>query len=189
MAETPVTTDMNMNDLKLFPWWLLLVWGILALLIGVAFFMTPGMTTVLLITFLGAYWFVGGLFSLCSLAVDKSNMGWKIFLGIINMIIGILILIYPFYSTIVVLSFLVIFIGFWAVFIGVSHIVQAFTAKDAGNGVLGFISIIFGFVLLINPFISAELLPFVIGAFAIVFGLAAIVFSFTAKKCVDAVKA
>jgi len=189
MAETPVTTDMNMNDLKLFPWWLLLVWGILALLIGVAFFMTPGLTTELMITFLGAYWFVGGLFSLCSLAVDKSNMGWKIFLGIIYMIAGLLILLQPIYAMFFIVPFFVILIGFWAVFIGVAHIFQAFTAKDAGNGVLGIISLIFGLLILINVFVASVLLPFVVGAFAIVFGLAAIVFSFTAKKCGDSVKA
>ena len=80
------------------------------------------------------------------------------------------------------LSFFVIFIGFWACFIGVAHLYQGFTAKDAGNGVLGAISLIFGILLLINPFIVAALLPFVAGGFAIVAGLASIIVSFTAKK-------
>ena len=189
MVETPVTSDMNMNDLQLFPWWLLLVWGFLALLIGVAFFMTPGLTTELMITFLGAYWFVGGLFSLCSLAVDKSNMGWKIFLGIIYMIAGLAILLQPVYAMFFIVPFFVILIGFWATFIGVAHIFQAFSALDAGNGVLGAISLVFGLLILINVFVASVLLPFVVGTFAIVLGISAIVFSFTAKKCVDTVKA
>lgn len=189
MADTVVITETDMNDLRLFPWWLLLLWGVLALLIGVAFFLTPGITTELLITFLGAYWFVGGLFTLVSLAVDKSNMGWKIFLGIIYIIAGLLILLQPLYAMFFIVPFFVILIGFWAVFIGVAHIFQAFTAKDAGNGVLGIISLIFGLLILINVFVASVLLPFVVGAFAIVFGLMAIVFAFTAKKCVDAVKA
>jgi len=189
MADTAVITNTDVTDLKLFPWWLLLLWGILALLIGIAFFMTPGITTELLITFLGAYWFVGGIFSLIGLAVDKSNMGWKIFLGIIYIIAGLLILLQPLYAMFFIVPFFVILIGFWAVFIGVAHIFQAFTAKDAGNGVLGIISLIFGLLILINVFVASVLLPFVVGAFAIVFGLMAIVFAFTAKKCVDAVKA
>ena len=189
MAETPVTTEPEMIDLKLFPWWLLLLWGILALLIGVAFLFTPGLTTVLLITFLGAYWLVGGLFSLGSLAVDKSNMGWKIFLAVINILAGIIILVYPFYATFFALSFLVLLIGFWACFVGGAHLFQAFTAKDWGNGVLGIISVIFGIILLINPLITAALLPFVAGAFAIILGLAAIFFSFSAKKCAAPAKA
>jgi uncharacterized membrane protein HdeD (DUF308 family) len=183
MAEDIVVTEMNIWDSKLFPWWLLLVWGILTLLIGCMFLFSPAMTTVLLITFMGAYWFVGGIFALASLAVDRSNMGWKIFLAVINILAGILILCYPFYSTIFVLSFFVIFIGFWACFVGASHLYHAFTEKDAGNGVLGIISLIFGILLLINPFIAAALLPFVAGGFAIVMGLCSIYVSFAAKKC------
>ncbi|MDD1693327.1 MAG: DUF308 domain-containing protein [Methanoregula sp.] len=189
MTEETSITDPMMADMKLFPWWLILLWGILALLLGCAFLFTPGITTVLLITFMGAYWLVGGIFALASLAVDKSNMGWKIFLSIINIVAGILILIYPLYSTVFVLSFFIIFIGFWACFVGGAHLFQAFTTKDWGNGVLGIISLIFGIILLINPFIAAALLPFVAGGFAIVMGLCSIFAAFTAKKCVDAVKA
>jgi uncharacterized membrane protein HdeD (DUF308 family) len=183
MADDVVVTEMNLCDSRLFPWWLLLVWGILTVLIGVAFLLTPGMTTVLLITFMGAYWLVGGIFAIASLAVDKSNMGWKIFLSVINILAGILILAYPVYSTIFVLSFFIIFIGFWACFVGGAHLYHAFTEKDAGNGVLGIISLIFGILLLINPFIAAALLPFVAGAFAMIMGLCSIFVAFTAKKC------
>ena len=187
MADTAVVTESEVADLKLFPWWLLLLWGILALLIGVAFFMTPGVTTALIITFLGAYWFVGGLFTLISLVADKSNLGWKIFLGIIYIIAGLLILLQPIYAMFFIVPFFVIFIGFWAVFIGVAHIYHAFAAKDAGDGVLGIISLIFGLLILVNVFIASVLLPFVVGAFAIILGLSAIICAFMAKKCVDAV--
>ncbi len=189
MAENIVVTEMSIYDSKLFPWWLLLVWGILAVLIGAMFLITPGLTTVLLVTFMGAYWLVGGILAFASLAVDRTHMGWKIFLGVINILAGIIILAYPLYSAIFALSFLVIFIGFWALFVGVSHLYHAWTAKDAGNGVLGVISVIFGFLLLLNPFLAAALLPFVAGGFAVVMGIVSIGVSFTAKKCQAAVTA
>lgn len=185
MAEEVTITSQEIAGLRLFPWWILLLWGILALLLGIAFLLTPGMTTVLLITFMGAYWLVGGIFALASLAVDREHMGLKIFLAAINIIAGILILIYPLYSTIFVLSFFIIFVGFWACFVGAAHLYQAFTGKDWGNGVLGILSLIFGILLLLNPFIAAALLPFVAGGFAIVMGLSSIVVSFTAKKCAE----
>jgi uncharacterized membrane protein HdeD (DUF308 family) len=169
----------------IFPWWLMLIWGILTLLIGCMFLITPAMTTVLFVTFMGAYWLVGGIFAIGSLAVDRSHMGWKIFLAVINILAGILILAYPLYSTLFVLSFFVIFIGFWALFIGIAHLYHAWTMKDAGNAVLGIISVIFGFLLLINPFLAAALLPFVAGGFAVVSGLASIYVSFVAKKCLE----
>jgi uncharacterized membrane protein HdeD (DUF308 family) len=188
MAENITITSQEIDEFKLFPWWLILLWGILTLFIGAALLMTPGMTTVLLITFMGAWWLVSGIFALASLAVDRSNMGWKIFLAVINIIAGILIMCYPFYATIFTLELVVIFIGFWACFVGGAHLFQAFTKKDWGNGVLGIISLIFGLLLLVNSFIAALLLPFVAGGFAIVMGLCSIVVAFTAKKAADVTK-
>ncbi|MFA6363470.1 HdeD family acid-resistance protein [Methanoregula sp.] len=173
----------------LFPWWLVLIWGFLALIIGIMFLTTPGMTTVIFITFLGAYWLVGGIFSLASLAVDRTNLGWKIVLAILNLLVGIIILAHPLYSTVILLTFLIIIVGFWACFTGCVHLFEAFTRKDAGNGILGIFSIIFGILLLIFPLISAALLPFIAGIFAIVIGIAAIVTSFAAKKATPAAPA
>ena len=166
---------------ELFPWWLLLLWGILTIIIGLMFLLTPGITTVLFITFLGAYWLVGGLFVLLSLMVDRTNMGMKILLSVINVLAGILILLHPFYSAIFALGFLVIFIGFWACFIGAVHLYHGFTSKDIGNGVLGVISLIFGILLLLHPFIAAALLPFVAGGFCMVSGLSTLYLSYVAK--------
>lgn len=187
MAEPTATSEQcgcmcGCNTPGLYPWWVVLIWGILALLIGIMFLASPGITTVLFITFLGAYWLVGGIFSLASLAVDKTNLGWKIFLAILNIIAGIIILAYPLYSTFFLLSFFIILVGFWACVTGGVHLYEAFTKKDACTGILGIFSLIFGIILLIFPFISAALLPFVAGVFAIVVGLAAIVTSFAAKK-------
>jgi len=191
MAETTAPSDQcgsvcGFNVAGLYPWWVILIWGILALLIGIMFLATPGITTVVFITFLGAYWLVGGIFSLASLAVDKTDMGWKIFLAILSMIAGIIVLAYPLYSTFFLLSFFIILVGFWACVTGGVHLYEAFTKKDACTGILGMLSLLFGILLLIFPLISAVLLPFVAGIFGIVFGLAAIVSSFAAKKAAPA---
>jgi uncharacterized membrane protein HdeD (DUF308 family) len=108
-------------------------------------------------------------------------MGVKILLAVINIIAGALILLYPLFSTIFALVFFVVFLGFWACFIGVVHLYHGFTAKDAGNGMLGVISLIFGILLLAKPFIVVEILPFVAGGFCMVFGLAILYVSSVAK--------
>lgn len=185
MTDEIPQTNLMLVDQKLFPWWLLLLWGIFTLIVGGLFLFNPGQTMEFLIIFLGAYWLIGGIFTIASLVVDKSNMGWKIFLSVINILAGILILAYPLYSTIFVFTFLIIFLGFWACFIGAAHLFHAYSAKDSGNAVLGIISLIFGVLLLINPFIAATLLPFVFGGFAIVSGLASIFVAFTAKGLQD----
>jgi len=182
VKETTEASDIIACYTSLLPWWLVLVWGLLSLIIGIMFLTTPGVTTLLLITFMGAYWLVGGLFTLGSLVVDKSNMGLKIFLAVVNIIAGILILLYPLYSTVFILAFFAIFIGFWGCFIGAAHLYQAFTTKDAGNGVLGVISLIFGLIILIYPMYAAELIPLIIGVFAIATGIAAVIAAFQVKK-------
>ncbi len=183
MADEITTPEMILQkQISLFPWWVILLWGILALIIGLMFLSYPGITTVLLITILGAFWFVGGIFTLASLAADKSQMGWKIFLGVLDIIIGVIILAQPLWSTVILITFFVIFVGFWACIQGFIHLFHAFSAKDWGTALIGIVSVIFGILLLVFPLISAALLPFVAGIFALVAGFSAIAVSFTVKK-------
>ena len=183
MAEESLNPEMILKqNIGLYPWWVVLIWGILAIFIGIMFLRTPAVTTVILITFLGAFWFVGGIFTLASVAVDRTNVGWKIFLGILNIIIGIIILAQPLYMTLAILAFFIIFVGFWACVMGGVHLYQAFSMKDAGNGLLGVFSLIFGILLLAFPIESIIVLPFVAGTFCLIIGIAAIIVSFTVKK-------
>jgi uncharacterized membrane protein HdeD (DUF308 family) len=189
MAEQTAKSDVCvLSGEGLFPWWLIPVWGILTLIVGVMFLRTPELTTVVLVTLMGAFWLVGGLFSICSLAVDRTSMGWKIFLAIINIIAGILVLLYPLFSTVFILAFFVIFIGFFACFIGCAHLFAAFRNRDAGNGVLGIISLVFGILLVAWPLFTVALLPMFAGGLFIFFGFMAILASFMAKKAQDLVK-
>ena len=182
MTETTDISEGMMSWTSLLPWWVVLLWGLLSLIVGILFLTTPGITTIILITFMGAYWLVGGFFTLGSLFVDKTNMGLKIFLSVVNILAGIIILLYPLYSAVFILSFFAIFIGFWGLFIGAVHLFQAYKTKDGGNGLLGVISMIFGIVILVYPLLTAEIIPFIAGVFAIVSGIAAVIAAFQVKK-------
>jgi len=165
-----------------YPWWLILLWGLLSIITGLMFLGSPVVTTEFLILLLGAYWLIGGFFTIGSLAVDRTHAGWKIFLSGINIIAGILILAFPLFSTVFALALFVIFIGMWGCFIGVAHLFKAFRKRDTGSGVLGAISLVFGILLLANPLVTAATLPFIIGIFAIAGGVAAVVASLGIKK-------
>jgi uncharacterized membrane protein HdeD (DUF308 family) len=174
-TPTPVTTPAGgWCSLGLYPWWLILLWGILALIIGAMFLASPAITTVLFITLLGAYWLVGGIFSLASLFVDKSHAGWKIVLGLLNIIVGIIILAYPLFSTLVLLEVFVILSGSGRSSSGACTCTRRSRQKMRGNAILGLISILFGIVLLAFPMI-AILVPFIAGFFAIIVGICAII--------------
>jgi len=174
-----------MDNKVLYPWWIILVLGIAVLILGIAFLSWPYLTLMLVVTFVGAYWFISGIFSLISLIMDRSNLGWKLLIGILGIVAGIVILTYPLYSTFLLPAMLVIFIGVWGLLIGAVHLAQAFGTKDWGSGILGILAILFGILLLAHPFIAVALLPFVFGGFGIVGGIIAIIMSFQFRNMTD----
>ena len=179
MVEQTVTSQQSAaRDVGLLPWWLVLLWGIFAVIIGALFLAYPLNSLMASIVFLGVYWFVGGIFTLFAAFMDSTDRGWKILIAIISIIAGLAILAYPFYSFLVLPAFFIIFVGFWALFVGAVKIYQGFAGKDWGAVILGIISIIFGFLLLGSPYVAAALLPYIFGGFALVGGIAAIVVSF-----------
>jgi uncharacterized membrane protein HdeD (DUF308 family) len=78
-----MTPSLNVTPgTHVFPWWLVLIQGIITLILGIFFLYYPYGTLLVLITILGAYWFVSGLFALLSLAIDRTNAGYKILFGL-----------------------------------------------------------------------------------------------------------
>jgi len=166
---------------NLFPWWLVLIQGLITLILGIFLLYYPYGTLLVLVTFLGAYWFISGLFGLISLFVDRSNAGWKILFGILGIIAGIAILTYPLYSTFVVPYIFIIFVGVWGLIMGFMGIFAAFKGGGWGAGIIGILLIIFGCLILANPVVSTLLLPFLLGIFGIIGGIAAIIGAFMLK--------
>jgi uncharacterized membrane protein HdeD (DUF308 family) len=180
MTETTVAVPTSMGTF--FPWWVLLLQGIIALLLGIALLASPGRTMLVIITFLGAYWLVSGFFDLISIFWDRSNVLWKIILGIIGIVAGLAILTYPLYSTLLVPYLFTVMVGFLGLFYGVVALIGAFTGKGWGVGILGILSIIFGGLILAEPFAATLAVPFVFGLIGIVFGFAAIVGAFMVRS-------
>jgi len=165
-----------------YPWWVLLIQGIIALILGIFLLTSPGMTQLVLITFLGAYWFVSGIFTLFSAAGDQANRGMKILLGILGIILGLAILAYPLYSAFIVPFIFIIMVGVWALILGGIHLYQGLTGGGWGVGLLGLLSVIIGIIILINPYLATIALPFVLGILGIIFGFAAIVGAFMVRS-------
>jgi uncharacterized membrane protein HdeD (DUF308 family) len=162
----------------LVPWWLVLLQGIAALILGFFLLTSPGSTMVILIQFMGIYWFVSGIFSIVAIFIDSTAWGWKLFSGILGIIAGIIVIQHPLWSALLVPTVVVIIIGIEGLIIGIIGLIQAFQGAGWGAGVLGALSIIFGLVLLFNPVVGAVTLPFLLGAFGIVGGIAAIFAAF-----------
>jgi len=164
------------------PWWLVLIEGIAAILIGFFLLISPATTTIVIVQFLGFYWLISGIFSIISIFIDHSMWGWKLFAGVLGIIAGILIIQHPLWSTLLVPATLVIVMGVFGLIIGVINLFQAFRGGGWGIGILGVLSIIFGLILLANPMLATLGLPLVLGIFGIVFGVIAIFGAFRARR-------
>ncbi len=100
------------------PRWLVLLQGIVALALGILLLAYPVGTLAVLIVFLGIYWLMNGIFVLASLYSDRSDWGWKMLVGVLGLLAGILVLAYPLYSTILIPTFLAVVIGVEGLIIG-----------------------------------------------------------------------
>jgi len=160
------------------PWWLVLLEGIAAVIIGLFLLTAPGATLFVLIQVLGIFWLVGGIFRIIGIFIDTSLWGWKLIGGVLGILAGIVVLQHPIWSTLLVPEIYVIILGIQGLLLGGVTLVTAFQGEGWGVGILGVLSILFGLVLLFNPWIGVAVLPLLLGAFGIVGGIAAIVAAF-----------
>jgi uncharacterized membrane protein HdeD (DUF308 family) len=160
------------------PWWLVLIEGIAVLILGLLMLSEPTMTSVLVVQFLGLYWFVAGIFKIVSLLVDRTLWGWRLFAGILGILAGIAVIQHPLWSTTLVGNTLIILLGFQGIFFGLVGLLAAFQGGGWAAGILGGVSILFGIVLLGNVWVATFTLPLVYGILAAGGGIATIIAAF-----------
>ncbi|MGB7116272.1 MAG: DUF308 domain-containing protein, partial [Anaerolineales bacterium] len=142
---------------------------------------SPGATLFVLIQILAVYLFISGIFSIISIFIDNEMWGWKLFVGILGIIAGVIIIRHPLWSTLLVPTIVIIILGIEGLIMGVIKLIMAFKGEGWGAGILGVLSIIFGLILLSQPVIGAAALPYVLGIFGIIGGIFAIVIAFKLK--------
>jgi uncharacterized membrane protein HdeD (DUF308 family) len=159
-------------ETRQYPWWLLLLGGILNVIVGILLLTNPAKTVLALVWVLGLYWLIQGIFILIGMFVDHSAWGWKLFMGILSILAGIVVLRHPIASTLAIPSILILLLGIQGLIVGVVSLIMAFKGGGWGAGILGAISIVFGIILILNYANLGTVLAFiwVVGIFAIVAG-------------------
>ena len=164
----------NPPKVKLVPWWLVLIEGILLILIGIFLLTRPIATWTSLVWVIGLYWLISGIFNIIKIFFDRSMWGWKIFAGIVGIIAGYFLVTTPFGGTIAFTAAVVLILGLFGIFIGIVNLIQAFKGAGWGTGILGIVSIILGFIILSNQRQFMWALPWAAGILAIFGGILAI---------------
>ncbi|AGF98593.1 hypothetical protein MmTuc01_3339 [Methanosarcina mazei Tuc01] len=145
-------------------WWSVLLEGIIAIIVGIFLLYEPIATTILLIQILAIFWLVEGIFCLIPLVFTKDGK-WKLLSGILSIIAGAVILMYPVISPYIVLRLLIIFIGILALVNGAVIITSALKGGGWGTGILGALTIVLGLLLLTNSLAGIIILPWIFGVF------------------------
>lgn len=169
-------------ETKAMPWWLILIEGISAIIIGILLFTSTVQTMAVLVVFLGLYWLIKGIFDLVSMFVDHTMWGWKLFIGIIGILAGIIILRNPLMSTFAIPVIFTWLLGFYAILAGIIMLIQAFKGGGWGVGIMGVIGLLIGVFLLGNTIIGAQMVIWLSAATLIVGGIAAVYFAFKARS-------
>ena len=168
------------------PWWLILINGVAAIIIGFLLITSPAATLITLMWFLGFYWIFSGIFSIVSIFMDRTAWGWRLFMGVLSLLAGWILIAHPIGSAAVVPATFVWLLGLQGIVIGIISLIEAFRGAGWGAGILGVISIILGAVLVGNAFdnavVTAAVVAWVGGIFAVVGGIAAIIMSFRVRR-------
>jgi uncharacterized membrane protein HdeD (DUF308 family) len=135
----------------------------------------PAATTIFLVQILGIFWLAEGILSVIGALIFSGNRVWKLLSGILSIIAGAVILMYPIYSPFVVLTLFIVFIGVWAIINGVVKVVLALKGGGWGTGVLGILTIILGMLLLTNSLVGVLVLPWIFGFFLIIGGIGSLI--------------
>ena len=135
-------------------WWVVLIEGIALVIIGAILLFAPNKTRVefyqVLVAVLGLYWIISGILALVNMFMDHTAWGWKLFIGIISIIAGAYILMYPIVAAVALPKIFVLVLGLWGIFQGILYLVLAFKGGGWGIGILGGLLILLGIYLVAN---------------------------------------
>jgi uncharacterized membrane protein HdeD (DUF308 family) len=160
------------------PWWLLLLEGIVAIIVGILLFTSTEKTVVVLVQFIGLYWLIRGIFDIVSIFIDHTAWGWKLFTGIIGIIAGVLILQNTLWAAFFVPTIMVWILGLYGIIGGIVMLIQAFQGGGWGVGIMGVILILLGIFILANTLLSTAVAIWLSGFVLVIGGIVAIVQAF-----------
>jgi uncharacterized membrane protein HdeD (DUF308 family) len=170
------------------PWWLTLITGILALVVGGILLWSPAKdkieTYLIVVMALGFYWLLEGTFHIVGMFLDHTMWGLKLFLGIIGIWAGMWVLTYPVAAAITLPKVYVLVLGVWGFINGIMLLFMAFRGGGWGAGIMGVLGLIFGTVLMMNYYVlGMGLTALWIAAWAgVIFGIVLIVQAFRQRK-------
>ena len=182
---TRVTVDRAAAEELSKQWWLLLVSGAIAAIVGIVV-LSISWTVADLALVAAIFLIVNGAFRMATPAADNSGRGWSLAAGLVEVLVGVAFLAWPSVS----LLTLAIFIGAWVLVHGVFDLAGGISSRHDVKFwwlyvIAGLIEVPLGIVLLDRPVLSLALAIAVAGVWALLVGILEILVAFEMKHLPD----
>ena len=162
-------------------WWVLLVSGLLAIVVGVVI-LSINWTVHDLALVVGIFLIVNGVLRMLTPPMDNTGRRWSLGVGLVTALIGVAFLAWPSVS----LLTLAIFIGAWVLVRGVFDLAGGIVSRQDVKFwwlyvIFGVIEVGLGLVLLDRPDLSLALAIAIVGVWAILIGTLEVLVAFEVK--------
>lgn len=166
-------------------WWVVLLFGLLAILFGVLTLLSPVTTAAVLVLWMGAVAIVEGVVALAAAIGGAApvSRGWAVFYALLSIGFGILALLDPLGMA----SALMLVLAAWLMVAGVYRIVFAIRVRKQIEGewmliVSGALAVLLGVLFAVNPVSGLVVTSLWIGATALVYGVLQVVVAFRLRR-------
>ncbi|BAK33836.1 hypothetical protein MLP_08220 [Microlunatus phosphovorus NM-1] len=191
MSTIPNPVSTTYADIAKGAWIWAVVRGVIAIIFGIVALTSPITTAIVLATVIGVFAIIDGIIDIVDAIRHRgtSGVGLRVFLGVISLLFGIIILVWPGKTV----GFMVILIAIWSIAIGLLQIIANVGIRKEAPGawvwgvISGALGVIFGILVLFNLGIGLVALIWLLGIWAIVFGIALVVLGFQVRKAAKAV--
>jgi len=166
-------------------WWIVLIRGILALILGLYAIFSPGKMLVAFVLVTGAFWLMDGMIFLFASFAGKAtntNPWWAGLRAVIGILAGIAVFSQPVLSTVFIVWLIVIILGLVTIISGVQEFINGIKLKKGWLVAGGIFYILFGIIVLHTPLMAAAVMARFIGIIAVISGVSLILFSFLLRK-------
>jgi uncharacterized membrane protein HdeD (DUF308 family) len=164
-------------------WWVFLLEGIAAILIGILLLTEPAATLVAITVFLGFYWLFIGVLELVRVFVDRSVPWiWSLLIGILGIAAGVIVLNHPLLAAVILPATVVFYLGVLGVVMGIIEIIGGLSGGGIGSFILGVLNLLIGILLLSSPVMATLAVPFVFGVLLLIEGVALIIWAFRVRQ-------
>ena len=117
---------MPMRSIRnLVPWWLVLLEGLAALIIGIYLIAYPIDTTIVFVRMLGWYWLFVGVFTIVAIFMDRTDSVSRAFNGILAILAGIVVINHPCFSALFIPATIIAIAGILAIGFGLLRLYWA----------------------------------------------------------------